>query len=260
MPFRIVVTFLSMIIITLSSPTVANSYQQGNYPRFSNAKLFTTGETVSGRPNVVLSAIENGTSIDLGSTGRLSGVKQYLFPSKNFGSNYTVDKLASTSFTRSISNVVGEFACAEYRFRNRLPESDGCNGYVHDDGKKEGMPFVSGQFQSNPLETHIDDQVNGISFTTYLKSVNDVPLNSAFGSVHEMGEFFGKFANKKSIILSVNLEAYWWSTDKQRTNRINIEPEVYFIVLPKSVDIANQRDQNSAAKFAIENSKILIIK
>lgn len=237
----------------------AESYQLGNYPRFSNAQLFATGESVSDKPNFVLDAIEAGKSVDLKYNSSLIAVKRYLFPSSNFGPSYNADKLASRAFVEAMSNLVSEFACAEYRFRNRLPTTDRCNGYVADRNNKEHMPFVSGQFVSNRLETHLDDRKNGVSFSVYLKSTDEVPLSSAFGSVHEFGHFFGRLADRRSLILSVNLEAYWWNIDHQRKGQINKNTEVYFLVLPKALDIAKQKDQEYAANFAISNAKILVI-
>mgnify|MGYP001411125640 CR=1 FL=1 len=255
------VAWIILIFTTVlyAANVAAKDYQPGNYPRFSFSQLFTTGESVSEKPNIVLNAIEDGTSVDLKFNSSLISDKQYLFPANNFGSSYNVDKLVSQAFIRVMSDLVSEFACAEYRFRKRLPASHMCNGNAIDKNKREGMPFVSGQFVSNRLENHLDDRKNGVSFTAYLKSADESPLSSAFGSAHELGTFFGGFAHRRSIILSVNLEAYWWSADSQRTGKINKKPEVYFLVLPRAVDIANQKNQTSAAKYALDNARILVI-
>lgn len=158
-----------------------------------------------------------------------------------------------------MSNLVSEFACAEYRFRNSLPEADRCDGLPIDRLKKEHMPFVSGQYVSNRLETHLDDTKHGVSFSIYLKSTDEVPLRSAFGSVHELGSFFGRFADRRSLVLSVYLDAYWWNAHSQRTAKINNRSEVFFLILPRAVEIARKKTQKEAARFAVDNTRILLI-
>ncbi|WP_047046311.1 hypothetical protein [Vibrio mexicanus] len=237
----------------------ASAYQSGNYPKFATAKLFSSGEAVNAKRNVVAYAIENGNAIDLKFNSQFIGARRFLFPENNFGSSYNIEKVASQAFITSVSEVTSKFICAEYRFRNRLPSTEDCNGFVLDENKREGMPFVSGQFTSNRIEANVDDRTNGVSFHTYLKSSKEAPLSSAFGSVHELGTFFGGFADRKSLILSVNVDAYWWSKETQRSGAINAQPEVYFIVLPSSVELSKAANQMQAVKLGLEKAQILII-
>ncbi|ELM6647415.1 hypothetical protein Q2Y22_001289 [Vibrio vulnificus] len=254
------VKIIAPLVITLLATQVsAKDYQSGNYPRFAQAQLFSTGESVTDKPNVVEQAIEEGASVALKYNKTFIGAKNLLFPSNYFGSSYNANKLATKAFVDVLSSVVSNFTCAEYRFRKRMPESDGCNGYVVDNDILEGMPFVSGQYVTNRLEAHIDDKRNGVSFTAYLKSAEEKPLNFALGSVHELGTFFGGFADRRSLVLSLHLEAYWWSPEKQRMGRINQEPFVYFLVLPRSVDIARNDSERSSANYSLRETKILIV-
>lgn len=91
------------------------------------------------------------------------------------------------------------------------------------------MPFVSGQFQTKGIESNVDDRINGVSFAAYLKNSDESPLTSAFGSVHELGTFLGGSVERKSLMLSVNVEAYWLDDNDRRVGRINEQAEVYFL-------------------------------
>ncbi|MGC9459225.1 hypothetical protein [Vibrio genomosp. F10] len=248
---------LSLVVLLVSSSV--NAYQSGNYPKFATAKLFSSGEAVNAKRNVVAYAIENGNAIDLQFNSEFLGARKFLFPEKNFGSSYNVEKVASQAFITATSEVISKFICAEYRFRNRLPSATDCNGFSLDENKREGMPFVSGQFTSSRIEANLDDRANGVSFHIYLKSSQETPLSSAFGSVHELGTFFGGFSGRKNLILSVTLDAYWWSKDTQRSEVINAQPEVYFIVLPSSSELSKAANQKQSAKLGLEKAKILII-
>ncbi|WP_375748705.1 hypothetical protein [Vibrio sp. HN007] len=243
----------------LSGSAFSADYQSGNYPRFSYAKLFSTGETVNEKPNIVLAAIENGDAIPLKYDQAFLSAKNYLFPQKFYTDSYTVDRVANRQFVNAIASLVKEFACAEYRFRRRLPESDQCAGHVFDQNKKEHMPFVSGRYLDSRMEQNADDKASRVSFYAYLPSGNETSLESAFGSVHELGTFFGRFAHRQSLILSVNIQAYWLDSDLFRKEKINESPLTYFIVLPKAIDISKQGSERAAAEFAVNNAQILIL-
>ena len=255
-----VLNFYSIIsFISLLLSFSVSAYQSGHYPKFATAKLFSSGEAVNTKRNVVAYAIENGNAIELKFNSEFIGARNFLFPEKNFGSPYNVEKVASQAFINTISEITSKFICAEYRFRNRLPSATDCNGFAIDENRKEGMPFISGQFTSNRIEANLDDRLSGVSFHAYLKSSQEVPLSSAFGSVHELGTFFGGFADRKSLILSINVDAYWWNKETQRNKVINAQPEVYFIVLPSSAELSKVRNQRQAAKLGLEKAKILVI-
>lgn len=249
----------SLFLVSFCSLSYAENFQSGNYPRFSYATLFSSGEKVNEKPNVVLNAIENGNALPLRFDSTFKGAKKYIFPVKYFGSSYNIDKLMSAKFVSALSDLVGDFACAEYRFRKDLAEAQGCNGYTIDSDKKEHMPFVSGQYKKNRLEVNLDDKKNRVSFYAYLASGQEIGLDSAFGSVHELGTFFGKLANRRSLMLSINLQAYWLDSDYFRKEKINANTLTYFLILPKAVDIAKQESEMAAANYAVKNARLLIL-
>lgn len=244
-------------IFLFSSVGNSSNYHAGNYPRFSNAIIWPSGESVSARANNVSRAIERADAIPLSETYRLKELSQYLFPSSVYGDSYLQNKLASDGFTQALGNVVKQFGCAEYRFRHDLPESTGClNGSSN---QKEAMPFVSGQFTSNRIESFIDDQSNNINFHAYLKSTNERSLDSAFGSVHELGTFFGRLAGRQSLVLSIDLQTYQLNANGFRGDKINKKPYTYFLILPKATDISKQASQEEAGGFSKSRSRILIL-
>ena len=235
----------------------AQSYHAGNYPRFSNAIIWPSGESVSARANNVSRAIERADVIPLSYTDRLKGFSQYVFPHSVYGDSYIQHKLTSEAFIQVLSNVVKQFGCAEYRFRHDLPESTGCSN--ESSNRREAMPFVSGQFTTNRIDAFIDDQNNHVSFHAYLKSTNEKSLDSAFGSVHELGTFFGKLADRRSLVLSIDIQAYQLDSNGFRGDKINKSPYTYFLILPKAIDIAKQANQEAAGNFAVENAQLLIL-
>lgn len=253
---KILSIIVGMLLAFASHGLRAESYHPGNYPRFSDAILWPSGESVSAKPSNVSRAIEKASTIPLEYTNSIKGMKQYLFPKSVYGDSYIQEKLASRAFSQAISNVVKQFACAEYRFRHDLPESTGCQNASSN--QKEAMPFVSGQFTTNRIEAVIDDQNSGISFYAHLKSTDEKSLKSAFGSVHELGTFFGKAADRRSLVLSIDLQVFQL-INKFRGEKINQSAYTYFLILPKAVDIARQANQESAGEFSIRNSKILIL-
>ena len=250
---------VSIIVLFLfvSQGLNAQSYHPGNYPRFSDAILWPSGESVSAKPSNVSRAIEKASTIPLEYTNSIKGMKQYLFPKSAYGDLYFQEKLASRGFIEALSDVVRQFACAEYRFRHDLPESTGCQNASSN--QKEAMPFISGQFTTNRIEAVIDDQNSGISFYAYLKSTDEKRLKSAFGSVHELGTFFGKAADRRSLVLSIDLQAFQLNTNMFRGEKINQYAYTYFLILPKAVDIARQANQEAAGEFSVRKSKILIL-
>lgn len=247
----------SVLLAFASHGLKAESYHPGNYPRFSDAILWPSGESVSAKPSNVSRAIEKASTIPLEYTGSIKGMKQYLFPKSAYGDLYLQNKLASRGFIEALTDVVKQFGCAEYRFRHDLPESTGCqNGSSN---HKEAMPFISGQFTTNRIEAVIEDQNSGVSYYAYLKSTDEKSLKSAFGSAHELGTFFGKAADRRSLVLSIDLQAFQLNTNMFRGEKINQYAYTYFLILPKAVDIARQANQDAAGEFSVRNSKILIL-
>lgn len=255
-----VLVVLLLVSITLASTASAKSYQSGHYPQFTHAQLFSNGGTVSNRPNGIQRAIENNSTLKLSYDNQFRSAKDYIFPSNYFGDSYNAERLMSKEFVASIQQVVSEFACAEYRFRKHQPEQPSCNGFVDDKRNFEKMPFVSGQYTQSRIEVHRDDRRNRVSFNTYLSSSSEMPLKTAFGAVHELGTFFGRMAHRKSLVLSVKFEARWLDGDGFRASPVNSTPVTYFIVIPRSTDIANQNSQSAAAKFAVQQAKLILIK
>lgn len=255
--------FLSYVSIVagllVSSLAYASSYQPGNYPRFSYATISPSGERVSDGKNLILRAIENNHTIPLKYDAQFKSTSHYIFPDGLYGGRYNSERASSKTFVDVISKAISEFSCAEYRFRHRLAETPQCNGYVLDEQKKEHMPFVSGQFTRNRIESNLDNPRNNFSYQAYLKSSQEKELESAFGSVHELGTFFGRMARSNSLVLSIDVNIYRLDANANRSEPINTRPITYFIILPSAVEISRQKSQRAAANFAISNARLLIL-
>jgi hypothetical protein len=250
----------ALCILFLSSAfNCVTAYQTGNYPELAYAKLFSDGTNVSDKPNSVLNAIENGNAIPLKFGAEFKAMQELIFPQQYYGERYIQKKLNSAKFIETLAEVVKEFSCAEYRFRHQLPEKSNCNGYIVNNRKKEHMPFVSGRYMTNRIEANRDDHRNRISFQAYLESSKEKSLESAFGSVHELGSFFGRLADRRSLVLSVQVQTFWLNTNQQREKPMLSEPLTYFLILPKAVDIAQQKSESAAASYALANTRLLIL-
>ncbi|MBJ7556678.1 hypothetical protein [Marinomonas spartinae] len=255
--FKKLSVIIGVLLAFFSYEIKAESYHSGNYPRFSNAILWPSGESVSAKPSNVSRAIEKATMIPLAYTSNIKDMEQYLFPKSVYGGLYMQNKLASHGFVQVLSNVVKQFGCAEYRFRHDLPKSTGCqNG---SSSHKEAMPFVSGQFTTKRIESVADDKHSGVSFYAYLKSTDEKSLKSAFGSVHELGTFFGKAPDRHSLVLSVDLQAFQLNSNMFRGKKINQYAYTYFLILPKAIDIARQANQEAAGAFSVKHARLVVL-
>ncbi|EGQ7999751.1 hypothetical protein RA812_004230 [Vibrio vulnificus] len=247
--------FLGMVLFTTQPASQAFAYEQGSYPSLSNIVYNRSHAYTS----AVEEAIEQGHSIPLTFSSAFKSLATVYF-SEPFFNAYEAEKMASHSFINNMQGIVKEFACAEFRYRNGLPESNGCNGYIRNKENVEKMPFVDGQYTRHHIEKNIDNYKTKHSIQMYLASSNSIPLNTLFSSVKQMGTFFGSAFDRRDLILSVRMYAYKIDNDGVRYNEpINEKPLVYMIVIPSSVKIASQPNQTQAAKFAIDNAKLLVL-
>ncbi|MEF1200420.1 hypothetical protein QTO12_07680 [Vibrio owensii] len=249
-----VILLAASILFTIDS----HAYVSGNYPRLATMRIGEPQQLVSSSNNMISYAIENGKSVSL-EYNQIKSMTPYIFRKEYFDS-YIGKKLNNPTFVKGLQAIVNEFACAEYRFRHRMPQSDSCSGYVGDKYNKEKMPFVDGQFKSFRLEQHIDNKRDGISYQFYLPSASEKTLDSIWGAVHELGSFFGRTFERRQLVLSVYMQAYPLNENgfRDRTPFYD-KPITFFIVLPSATEISRQNNQTRAGHFAADKAQLLIL-
>ncbi|HFQ5100102.1 TPA: hypothetical protein ACGUU3_003388 [Vibrio vulnificus] len=236
----------------------SHAYVSGNYPRLATMRIEESQQLIASSNNMISYAIENGQSVSL-EYNQIKSMTPYIFRKEYFDS-YVGKKLNSPTFVKGLQAIVNEFACAEYRFRHRMPQSDSCSGYVSDQNDKEKMPFVDGQFKSFRLEQHINSKRDGISYQFYLPSTSEKALDSIWGAVHELGTFFGRAFDPRQLVLSVYMQAYPLNENGFRDgNPFYDKPIVFFIVLPPAVEIFRQDNQIEGGQFAQDKAQLLIL-
>lgn len=249
------ICFLGVILSTAHPASLALAYEHGSYPSLSNIVYNHSHAYTS----AVEEAVEHGHAIPLTFNSAFKSLATVNFP-EPFFNTYDAEKMASHSFINNMQAIVKEFACAEFRYRNGLPESNGCNGYVKNKDNVEKMPFVDGQYARHQIEKNIDNYKAKHSIQMYLASSNSVPLNTLFSSVKQMGTFFGNAFDRRDSVLSVRMYAYKLDSEGTRSNKpINEKPLVYMVVIPSSVKLANHPNQTQAAKFAVDNARLLVL-
>ncbi|MBH9742250.1 hypothetical protein [Vibrio navarrensis] len=229
----------------------AQAYNYGSYPTLSNI-IYNHKNESSYR---IGNAIEKGQSIPIVFNDEFKSLSMINFSRKYF-TTYESEILSSKTFVENMKKVIGEFACAEFRYRRGLPESNSCNGYVRSDVKLEKMPFVDGQYVSKSIESNIDIHKYGIQM--FLDSSDGTPLNNLFGSIKQMGTFFGNAFERNNLVLSISMNVYRLDSSGYRSNVINEKPIIYMVIIPGSMEISEQENQSKAAEYVIENSKLLV--
>jgi len=248
-------TLLSVLIFSNAFFSHASlAYNIGSYPTLSTILINSSHE----HANQVQTAIEKGKFIALATGNELKSLSQLNFPEPYFSRDEAVN-LSSSIFVDGIKGVVREFACAEYRYRNTLPEANNCNGFVQDDDIKEKMPFVDGQFVTNDIMYTVRSNKHGFSLDFSLVNSSSHSLSNIFGSVSQMGTFFGRFFDRRNLVLSVRVDAYKYEGKGIRaTMPRNNTPLIYMIVIPGSLSLSKQGSQTNAANYAAHNSYLLI--
>ncbi|MCG9781069.1 hypothetical protein L1D52_01665 [Vibrio brasiliensis] len=230
------------------------AFNNGSYPSLSTILINSSHKDAS----KIQAAIENGRFTPLLTGDELNSLGQIYFPEPYFSRHEAIN-LSSSIFVNGIKGVVREFACAEYRYRNSLPEATMCNGFVQDNDTKEKMPFVDGQFMFNDITYTINSNEHGFSLDFSLINSNSYSLSNTFGAVNQMGAFFGRFFDRRNLVLSVRMNAYKYEGKGVRAPMPRNEtPLIYMIVIPSSLNIAKQGSQNHAADYATSNSYLLI--
>ncbi|NLS14419.1 hypothetical protein HGP28_16185 [Vibrio sp. SM6] len=250
------------LFFMLSPALVHASYQLGNYPTLQYAKFDTQGRTLANTTNSISNSIEQGDAIPLKFDKEMLANRAWILPSKYYGDQYWVDKILTRDWVRNMQNLITNFVCAEYRFRHRQYQSEDCfkQESSNINAQREGMPFVSGQFKQNSLETNLDSTHARLSYKMWLPSGNSVSLQSVFGSVHELGSFFGPYRrNDNSLVLTIYSQVYRLNQDNFRGALINTTPSHYFVILPSSRELAAAPNQQAAAKQALAQAKLFIL-
>ncbi|ELP6119265.1 TPA: hypothetical protein I7730_01425 [Vibrio vulnificus] len=249
---RILSIFTPLLLLSSN----AFGFQSGNYPQLAIAPY--QNSSIASSNNVISSAIESGETISLNYDSSFKSYLKTLFSYKNYGS-YMSGKLSNESVSIALQQLVGEFACAQYRFRHRMPEANECNGIVADDENIEKMPLVDGQFKDMPLEVNVDNEVARVGYRFVLKTDSEYPLESALGSVHELGTFFGGHFNSRQLQLRVVVYSYKLDEALFRQNEPIYESgSSIFVILPTASEIYNQDSELLARDFVIKSAKILL--
>ncbi|EHZ2899554.1 hypothetical protein M5225_001438 [Vibrio vulnificus] len=251
---------LILLLILLSSTGVAG-VQSGSYPSLAQARLGTHDHTVSSEPNALLHAIEQGHAIPLKFDAQFKANSPYLFPSRLYQDEYWRQKAINVTWLKAMQQLVSEFACAEYRYRHRLIETQQCyqEQAKHQQQPKEGMPFFSGQFLQRTLEINQDNRFNQVSYQMWLPSGEQESLRSVLGSVHELGTFFGRLADHRSLVLSIRVNVYQLSNEGGRGDTLTRAPMLYFVLLPTAKALANQPTQREAALYAWQQARVILV-
>ncbi|CAH0535670.1 hypothetical protein VST7929_03170 [Vibrio stylophorae] len=248
------------IIIALSLFTASMAEARVTYPKFSYAYYNTQNQRIGDTNNVVAHAIEQGDLVPLRSSPQLTSAFEQVFASYKKTDPFNYQRFVQDPrLVRAIQQLIGEYACAEYRFRNNLPQAQGCNGFVTNKDTKEHQPFVSGQYQTNDLAvTALPKASSGLIYQITLPSSNKASLSLAWGAIHEMGTFFGRSVHRHQIILTVYIQAFNQKEDGGIGSRITPTAQVIWVILPKASEIGNQKSQQQAAQFAIKNAQMLV--
>ncbi|GLO64044.1 hypothetical protein MACH09_45520 [Vibrio sp. MACH09] len=249
--------FIFLLVFTCGISTNVSAYANGDYFSFSETKI--DGTMISSSNNIISNAIENDNSINLKFTPKFQKLTKQLFPSKYIDS-YIAQKLNNADFVKGMDGLIAKFACTEYRFRHRQPESNECDGYIISSNNLEKMPFVSGTYKNSRMEYHIDSKINNVGYYFYLESSDVVPLDRFSGSVHQLGTFFGRKFNRKQLQLSIRLIMYNLDdSGSRKAQPIYTNPLIYFVILPTSTQIYKQSNQLLAGNYASRNAKLLVL-
>ncbi|AUL98725.1 hypothetical protein [Vibrio vulnificus] len=248
--------FLGIILYIFSSVS-SLSYAFGDYPRLS--LLLMNDNSHYGV--LLKDAIESSRFISVQCNKAFkSAIVGLLLPS-NKHSKYEQSKLDCRTLLKAINSVSSTFTCSLYRYRNKKIESSGCNGYSSDREILERMPFVDGQYVDNNIEANIDDKINNYSYQVYLENSNSTPLTDILGSVHELGTFFGRPPERRSLILTIKLNIYLISNNDWRVSPpINPEPIPLKLLIPSPLNISKMKDELDASRYVRESSLLISIK
>jgi len=227
-----------LLIFTLTVSTFtakSTTYQAGNYPRMAYA-TYGNGKVVANTSNIIKDAFENHQVVQLKYTPKWRQAMSHTFYEIADIGSYELELFASREFVQGALRLVKEFSYTEYRFRHQAPATDVCNGQAYDKQTKENMPFVGGQYKQQKMEVNYPLHSNkGLLYQFYLKSGTQAPLKSIWGSVHEVGPFFGKTADRNDLILTVNVIAYYQTENGLRGEKLFPQGSVFldFITFSK---------------------------
>lgn len=216
------------------------------------------GTRVYDTNNIVKAAIERNRFIPLRYDREFILNSQDLFKEIHELGQFELNAYANSSLVSGIKMVVGEFACASYRHYNKLPEAKECNGIYADKRTIEGMPFQDGQFISNRITATVNNiSTPSRSYDIYLPSVNEKPLTSFWGAVHELGSFFVNI-DKSSTVLKVYVDAYKLTKDGERGSKVTPKEQVVIVIIPNSRKIGKRYSEKDAKNYAIGSSMLLV--
>ncbi|OLQ92879.1 hypothetical protein BIY21_11495 [Vibrio ponticus] len=232
-----------------------------DYSNFAWSVSDTKGNRVYDTNNVIKAAIEHDNFISLSYDAKFESAAPDLFKQINALGKFELDAFASPVLINGIRQLIGEFACATYRFEAQKGQARTCNGLVIDKDAKEGKPFQSGQFVDNRLEISVNSirpNMPNRSYDIYLPSAKEVSLEYTWGAVHEMGSFFVRQRDRKDTVLTVYIDGYKLDTNGERGTRITNRPEIIFVVIPSVAKIGKQSNQDHASAYAIANADIIV--
>ncbi|PIB13132.1 hypothetical protein DA093_24560 [Vibrio rotiferianus] len=249
---------LLLFIIGFTFPVSA--YNAGNYPRLAYIKVPHSQQTYNQSNHPLTTAVEQSSAISINDRIAIASDWNLIMPQQAFEEGYIYRRLSASSLIHTLTPLISEFTCAEYRFRHRQQEASDCTKATsRKKGKIEGMPFVSGQYTMKSAINDYDDQRNRISYEAKLPASSEHSLDTIDGSVHELGTFFGRLASSDSLVLSIRLNVYTLDSNQLRDKKLNISPIVLFVVLPSAREISQQPNQIKASMFAVQQAKLLII-
>lgn len=251
---------LLVSLLVLLTITPAMAYQSGNYENFSQSYWMQQN---GGSHQLFQNPAFNFSSsyvFNLKNRNSVIGVLPRVFPEISQKGSYEEESVFTYDLVNNMIKSAGEVGCLEWRYRNAKPATTKCGASYANKRNVEKFPFRNPPYKSQRMSVaSTPSRGKFVSFESYLEAGNKYQTDDFWYPIHEVGTFFGnQSVDSKSLILTMNLNAYYTSETGRRQEAVFSGSLAYFLILPKSTDIAKQKSESAARKYVENNAQLIV--
>ncbi|NAW97709.1 MULTISPECIES: hypothetical protein [unclassified Vibrio] len=234
-----------------------------SYPLLSEAIYSEDDLSLADNPNIIRTAIEENQSVTINDLNALTSQLPIVFPELNLHleQEHSFD---ARLFQSAVQQLVAQFACELYSSQQMSDSVQMCANDGRVTPNNLGyLPFQQGKYSGERLTVHRHSQPQGsqsqsVAVDLYLKSTSERPLSSIWGSTHTLGRFHGSHFSSDSVVLTVYFEGHVLD-ERHQWQAQYPEPLIFFLLLPSITTLLQQGNDASAAQFAMNNTRLLLV-
>ena len=254
---KAVILTVTCVIIS-SCSYFSSTTRQPYYPLLSNSIFSDESLTLIETNNIVIKAIKSNRYVSVSDYQGVNDVANIVFNEAEVSSAVSISDVQNSLFHHALESIIKQFTCEVFTSKHTNSSIQLCP-LSKNATKTAALPFIDGIRLKHRLSTTIHNDLVGLEFELFLRSVQERSLDTLWGAVHELGKVPNSELSQDSLVLTVNMNIHKKNDSDRRWRSLHHEPLVFFVVLPPVESIWQSKNEIKSMNFAYEKAVLLIV-